>query len=111
VGQRRRREIDAGVALALGGQAEQQQAGATADLQDAPGAEGADAAHGVVDPLAHLLGGDGLAGVAAVPARGVEGGVGGGAGLAALVGVVPDLLPLGGGVAALGGALVGDQIG
>ena len=52
--------------------AEQQQAAAAADLPDPRRREREDALDRAVAPLAHLVGRDGLAGVAAVPAADVE---------------------------------------
>ena len=90
------REVDPAVALGVGGDAEEQQAGAAAHLQHPAVLQGEQPLHRPLDPLAHLFGGDRLAGVAAVPPLDVEREVA--AALrrqAAGVGLVVEGLPLG----------------
>ena len=70
--QGRPREVGAAVAHGVRRDPEEQEAGTAADLQDPGRALGEDASDRPVHPLAHLLGGDRLAGVAAVPAGDVE---------------------------------------
>ncbi len=71
--QRRGRKIGPPVGGAVRSDAEQEQAGAAADLEHPPGPQAEDPLDGPIDPLAHLLRRNRLARVAAVPAADVEG--------------------------------------
>ncbi len=91
VGQCHWGDVGAHVAVDLGGQPEQEQAGPAADLEHIPRAQGTQPADAAVDPLAHLVQRERLVGVARVPAGDIEVAVGG---RAFDIGLRPDLLPL-----------------
>ncbi len=81
-GQGGRGDVDGVDGFAGSGVAEQEQPRSAADLQEPAGPQLLDAADGAVDPLAHLVLGDGVPGVAAVPADQVQVALGGGGGRA-----------------------------
>ena len=75
-GQRLRRDVGRDIALAGGGDAEQHEAGAAADLEHAARFQGKDAGDGVVEPGPHLFVRNGCAIEAVDPADRVEARVG-----------------------------------
>ena len=84
-------EIEGNVAIAVRGDAEEKKAGAAADFADGAGAEAEDAVDGGVHPLAHVVLGQRLAGIARVPADGVKAGRGRKGGFGGLIEVVSFL--------------------
>ena len=61
-------KVQTEVAVAVWRQSDQQQPGATADLEHSVRPQGAQPGHGMLDPQAHLRRRDRLASIAAVPA-------------------------------------------
>lgn len=98
-------EVHRDVAVAVRGHVEEGHAGAAADFVDGAGAEAEDAVDGGLHPVAHVLLGEGAAGVARVPANGIEAGSRSG-GFGRLIEVV-DSLPFADGGRGDGGAAEG----